>query len=93
MKPENILLLLMVKILHYLKDPKLWELWYVPYYGNGHGRIYTINRTNNTAPSDSTKLHNLTNTLQSCTKKRLSPQTDKQNTYEDIVNPKDCPKP
>ena len=24
---------LMVKILHYLKDPKLWELWYIPYYG------------------------------------------------------------
>ena len=22
----------MVKILHYLKDPKLWELWYIPYY-------------------------------------------------------------
>ena len=19
--------------LHYLKDPKLWELWYTPYYG------------------------------------------------------------
>ena len=26
-------LLLMIKILHYLKDPKLWELWYIPYYG------------------------------------------------------------
>ena len=26
-------LLLMDKILHYLKDPKLWELWYIPYYG------------------------------------------------------------
>ena len=24
---------LMIKILHYLKDPKLWELWYIPYYG------------------------------------------------------------
>ena len=24
---------LMVKILHYLKDPKLWELWYILYYG------------------------------------------------------------
>ena len=22
----------MVKILHYLKDPKLWELRYIPYY-------------------------------------------------------------
>ena len=24
---------LMIKILHYLKDPNLWELWRVPYYG------------------------------------------------------------
>ena len=24
-------ILLMIEILHYLKDPKLWELWYVPY--------------------------------------------------------------
>ena len=27
------ILRLMVKILHYLKDPKLWELGYIPYYG------------------------------------------------------------
>ena len=27
------LLLLMIEILHYLKDPKLWELWYIPCYG------------------------------------------------------------
>ena len=28
-------LLLMDKILHYfiIKYPKLWELWYIPYYG------------------------------------------------------------
>ena len=25
---------LMDKILHYFKDPKLWELWYIPYYGS-----------------------------------------------------------
>ena len=25
--------LLMIEILHYLKDPKLWKLWYIPYYG------------------------------------------------------------
>ena len=31
----------MIEILHYLKDPKLWELWYIPYYG--YGRIYIIN--------------------------------------------------
>ena len=24
----------MDKILHYLKDPKLWELWYIPCYGS-----------------------------------------------------------
>ena len=33
----------MDKILHYLKDPKLWELWYIPYYGSC--RILSINRT------------------------------------------------
>ena len=27
------LIRLMVKILHDLKDPKLWELWYIPYNG------------------------------------------------------------
>ena len=32
-KARDLLLLLMIKILHYLKDPKLWELWYIPYYG------------------------------------------------------------
>ena len=21
----------MIQILHYLKDPKLWELWHIPY--------------------------------------------------------------
>ena len=26
-------LLLMDKVLHDPKDPKLWELWYIPYYG------------------------------------------------------------
>ena len=25
--------LLWIQILHYLKDPKLWELWFIPYYG------------------------------------------------------------
>ena len=25
--------LLMIKILHHLKDPKLWELWDIPHYG------------------------------------------------------------
>ena len=28
-----LVLRLMVKILHYLKDPKLWALWYIPHYG------------------------------------------------------------
>ena len=36
------LILLMDKILHDLKDPKLWELWYIPY--NGSCRILSINR-------------------------------------------------
>ena len=26
-------ILLMIEILHYLKDPKLWELWDIPYDG------------------------------------------------------------
>ena len=30
---EGTLLRLMDKILHDLKDPKLWELWYILYYG------------------------------------------------------------
>ena len=29
---------LMIQILDYLKDPKLWELWYIPDYGSC--RIY-----------------------------------------------------
>ena len=33
----------MIEILHYLKDPKLWELWYIPYYG--YGRICIIHRS------------------------------------------------
>ena len=32
-KPPFITLLLMDKILHDPKDPKLWELWYIPYNG------------------------------------------------------------
>ena len=32
----------MDKILHDLKDSKLWELWYIPYYGSC--RILSINR-------------------------------------------------
>ena len=33
----------MDKILHDPKDPKLWELWYIPY--NGYCRILSINRS------------------------------------------------
>ena len=32
----------MDKILHYFKYPKLWELWYIPYYGSC--RILSISR-------------------------------------------------
>ena len=35
----------MIYILHYLKGPKLWELWYNPNYG--YCRIYLINRSCN----------------------------------------------
>ena len=35
------LLLLMAEILQYLKVPKLWKLWYIPYYGECW--IYIIN--------------------------------------------------
>ena len=32
----------MIKTLHYLNDPRLWELWYILYYG--YCRMYIINR-------------------------------------------------
>ena len=32
----------MERILYYLKEPKLWELWYIPYYGQC--RIHIIGR-------------------------------------------------
>ena len=32
-KRQRLMIGLMDKILHYLKDPKLWELWYIPYNG------------------------------------------------------------
>ena len=35
--------LLMDKFLHDPKDPKLWELWSIPYYGSC--RILSINRS------------------------------------------------
>ena len=31
--PSSYYLRLMIKIPQYLKDPKLWELWYIPDYG------------------------------------------------------------
>ena len=40
--PINVSLLLMIEILHFLKDPKLWEFWYSPYYLQC--RIMIINR-------------------------------------------------
>ena len=43
MLPEERHIRLMDKILHYFKYPKLWELWYIPYYGSC--RILSINRT------------------------------------------------
>ena len=32
----------MDKILHYLKDPRLWELWYIPYYGSCRIKNYGL---------------------------------------------------
>ena len=40
----------MDKILHDPKDPKLWELWYIPYYG--YCRILSINRSISGSGSD-----------------------------------------
>ena len=37
-------LLLIVQILHDLKEPKLWELWYIPYSGQWQCRLHIINR-------------------------------------------------
>ena len=31
---------LMILILHYLKDPKLWEFWSIPYYMSNAGYTY-----------------------------------------------------
>ena len=45
MTPLTIKIRLMVKILHYLKDPKLWELWYIPYYGK-NATLRTLNYGN-----------------------------------------------
>ena len=39
----QLVILLMDKILHDPKDPKLWELWYIPY--NGSCRILSISRS------------------------------------------------
>ena len=41
MRCDRAELRLMDKILHYLKDPKLWGLRYIPYYGSC--RILSIN--------------------------------------------------
>ena len=40
---------LMDKILHDPKDPKLWELWYIPSYGSC--RILSINRMEEELPT------------------------------------------
>ena len=35
----------MIEVLHYLKDPKLWELWFIPYYmGNAEFISSTVAR-------------------------------------------------
>ena len=32
-RSANSTLRLMIEVLHYLSGPKLWESWYIPYYG------------------------------------------------------------
>ena len=49
----------MDKILHDLKDPKLWELWYIPYNGGNAGFCpstvvtYTLLESHSKAPLSS----------------------------------------
>ena len=43
--PEFCLLLLMIQILHYLKDPKLWELWIFLIMGNAGFISSAVNPT------------------------------------------------
>ena len=50
---RSIVVRLMDKILHDPKDPKLWELWYIPY--NGLCRIYIIHRSSSCGYFD--KMH------------------------------------
>ena len=45
-----IVIRLMDKILHDPKDPKLWEIWYIPYYGSC--RILSISRSNRNSNSN-----------------------------------------
>ena len=45
----------MIEILRYLKDPKLWGLWYMPHYGQC--KIYIINH--NSTPSFKTTVSEL----------------------------------
>ena len=47
-------ILLLIYILHYLKGPTLWELWYTPHHGKC--RMYIINRTSS-SPSDAVYKH------------------------------------
>ena len=32
----------MIEVLHYLKDPKLWELWYIPNMGKAGFKSSTV---------------------------------------------------
>ena len=49
----------MIYILHYLKDPKLWELWHTPYVGNA-GIVSSINSSlRRECWLDSTQLGNI----------------------------------
>ena len=41
MRPLYHSLLLVIEILHYLNDPKIWEIWYIPYHGSYRNFIIT----------------------------------------------------
>ena len=65
----TLMVLLMDKILHYFKYPKLWELWYIPY--NGSCRILSINRST-MAPEPSDAFQDARHTVQDLQGVKLS---------------------
>ena len=67
----------MDKILHDPKDPKLWELWYIPYYGSC--RILSINSMEASLLLQSQSLHCATTTPNPKPRNRPNPRPPKPN--------------